>query len=166
MPPYSLFAVLRRLLRSARGGSRHARAALWATGITVLILLVGSWLTVLVERSDPRATITTFPRALWWSVETATTVGYGDFYPVTPEGRAVATVVMLVGIATFSLVTAALATWLVSSATRDIRRLAAAASRLEHRAGTDASDELRSLHDRFDRMEHLLRQPRAPGGPE
>jgi voltage-gated potassium channel len=166
MPPYSFLCVLRRLLRSARGGSRHARAALWAAGITVLILLVGSWLTVLVERPDPRATITTFPRALWWSVETATTVGYGDFYPVTPGGRAIAAVVMLVGIATFSLVTAALATWLVSSATRDMRRLAAGASRLEHRAGTEAADELRSLHDRFDRVEHLLRQNPAPKGPE
>jgi voltage-gated potassium channel len=166
MPPYSFLYVLRRLLTGVRGGSRHARAALWASVITVLILLLGAWLTVLAERSAPRATITTYPRALWWSVETATTVGYGDFFPVTAWGRVVAAVLMLVGIATFSLVTAALATWLVSSAARDVRRLATGASRLEHRATTDASDELHSLHDRFDRVELLLRQTRGPLRPE
>ena len=137
------------------------RVALWASAITVLILLLGSWLTVLVERSAPRATITTFPRALWWSIETATTVGYGDFYPVTAGGRAIAAIMMLVGIATFSLVTAALATWLVKSAARDMRRLATGASRLEHRATTDTADELHSLHDRFDHMERLLREVRS-----
>ncbi len=166
MPPYSFLYVLKQLLTGAREGSRHVRAALWASVITVLILLLGAWLTVLAEQSAPHATITTFPRALWWSIETATTVGYGDFFPVTAWGRLIATVLMLVGIATFSIVTAAIATWFVNAAARDLHQLAAEAGRLEHRATTEAAGELHSLHDRFDRMEHLLTEPRASGGPK
>ena len=44
--------------------------------------------------------------ALWWGVTTMTTVGYGDIYPVTPEGRIVATILMVLGIALFGVITA------------------------------------------------------------
>lgn len=51
--------------------------------------------------------------ALWWAMATVTTVGYGDNVPVTAEGRGVAIVLMLVGIAFFSWVTANIAAFLV-----------------------------------------------------
>ncbi|MEK7214112.1 MAG: potassium channel family protein, partial [Chloroflexota bacterium] len=51
--------------------------------------------------------------ALWWSVTTVTTVGYGDRYPVTPFGRAIAVFLMLAGIVLFSLLTASLSAMLV-----------------------------------------------------
>jgi voltage-gated potassium channel len=44
--------------------------------------------------------------ALWWGVTTLTTVGYGDTYPITPEGRLGAMVLMLLGIGLFSAITA------------------------------------------------------------
>ncbi|GHH74523.1 pH-gated potassium channel KcsA [Streptomyces sulfonofaciens] len=163
MPPSSFLYVLRRLLRSARGGSRHVRAAAWATGFTALFLLAGSWAIVPVEEGAPRATLTTFPRALWWSIETATTVGYGDFFPVTAGGRVIAALMMLVGIAAFSIVTAAIATWFVDRAAGDMRRMAAEADRLEHGAESKAVHELHSLHDRFDHVEELLRAPGPTG---
>ncbi len=47
--------------------------------------------------------------ALWWSVVTATTVGYGDISPTTGEGRVIAVVLMLVGIAVIGAFTATLA---------------------------------------------------------
>jgi voltage-gated potassium channel len=43
--------------------------------------------------------------ALWWGVVTLTTVGYGDVYPVTPEGRLAAAILMLLGIGLFGLIT-------------------------------------------------------------
>jgi voltage-gated potassium channel len=142
------------------------RAAFWATGFTALFLLGGSWLIVPIEESAPHATITTYPRALWWSIETATTVGYGDFFPVTAGGRAVASVVMLVGIAAFSIVTAAIATWFVGSAARRVRQLVGEAGQLERRGKRDATDEIRALHDRFDRLEHLLTNPGTSDTPK
>jgi voltage-gated potassium channel len=63
------------------------------------------------ERDAPEASITTFGDALWWVLTTITTVGYGDLYPVTTEGRLVAAGLMVAGIAVLGTVTAAIATW-------------------------------------------------------
>jgi voltage-gated potassium channel len=159
MPPPSFALLLRRMLRSPHWHHLHVKAALWASLVTVLVLLGGSWLIVPVEDSSPRANITSFPRALWWSVETATTVGYGDFFPVTAGGRVIASVVMLVGISAFGIITAALATWFVSGAMRRMRQLAAGLGKFEQDGKRDVSEEMRALHDRFDRLEHLLKAP-------
>jgi voltage-gated potassium channel len=61
------------------------------------------------------ATIQSFSDALWWSVVTITTVGYGDMVPVTVVGKAVAVVLMLGGIDFFSGVTANLASYLIKN---------------------------------------------------
>ncbi|HEX2924248.1 MAG TPA: ion channel, partial [Chloroflexota bacterium] len=47
--------------------------------------------------------------AMWWSVITLTTVGYGDIYPVTPVGKLLAAVIALLGVALFAMPTAILA---------------------------------------------------------
>jgi len=73
--------------------------AIVATGAT------GIWF---VER-DSGGPIDSFEDAIWWSMATVTTVGYGDTYPVTPEGRGIATFLMLAGIAVFGVVSANLA---------------------------------------------------------
>ncbi|MFE4171064.1 potassium channel family protein [Streptomyces sp. NPDC056909] len=162
MPPISLTYLLKRLLRGEPWQRLHVKAAVWATLLLVLVLLVGSWIIVPVEASASRATITSFPRALWWSVETATTVGYGDMYPVTPWGRVIAGVVMLVGISVFSIVTASLATWFVSSAVHRMRHLAQTLEHAEHEGRAEVSEDLRALHERFDHVERLLRNPGGP----
>jgi voltage-gated potassium channel len=58
--------------------------------------------------------------ALWWAMATVTTVGYGDTVPTTPEGRGVAVLLMLVGIAFFSWVTANIAAFLVEFGGGDV----------------------------------------------
>ena len=65
------------------------------------------------ERGVHDANITSFPDAMWWGGTTITTVGYGDRYPVTGEGRLVAVALMLTGIALLGVITAALASWFV-----------------------------------------------------
>ena len=65
------------------------------------------------ERDAPEANITTFGDALWWACATVTTVGYGDHYPVSGEGRVVAVVLMVVGIGVVGAVTASVATWIL-----------------------------------------------------
>lgn len=144
------------MLGNERWQRLHVKASVWAAVGVVLVLLLGSWIIVPFESPAPRATITSFPLALWWSVETATTVGYGDLYPVTVPGRVIAGVVMLVGISVFSIVTASLATWFVGSAARRARRVARAVERVGSAGETDAAQELRALHARFDHLERLL----------
>ena len=55
---------------------------------------------------------------MWWAVVTTTTVGYGDYTPVTQVGRAIATVVMIVGIGLIGTVSATVAAWFVDAAER------------------------------------------------
>jgi voltage-gated potassium channel len=56
--------------------------------------------------------------ALWWGVTTLTTVGYGDTYPITPEGRLGAMVLMLFGIGLFSAITATITSYFITQEQR------------------------------------------------
>ncbi len=88
-----------------------------SVGTTLLILLVvisvGAALEFQFERDAAGANITSLGDSLWWAVSTVTTVGYGDKYPVTMEGRGIATMLMFVGIGTASLLAAGLTTFFV-----------------------------------------------------
>jgi voltage-gated potassium channel len=74
------------------------------TGILVISFLVisfGSAGVLMAELNEPNANISSAEDAIWWSITTATTVGYGDKYPVTTAGRVVATGLMIAGISLF-----------------------------------------------------------------
>lgn len=94
--------------------SLHQHVAVYSTGATTLVGLCASLAVLDAERGAPDATITTFPDALWWTLSTITTVGYGDLYPVTPEGRLVAATLMVGGIALLGVLTGLVASWFVS----------------------------------------------------
>jgi len=67
-----------------------------------------------VERDAAEANIASFGDGLWWALTTMTTVGYGDRFPVTLEGRLVAAALMLAGIAVLGVLTASIAAWFLS----------------------------------------------------
>jgi voltage-gated potassium channel len=71
------------------------------------------------ERYLHGATINSFGKALWWSITTVTTVGYGDVYPVTNTGRVIAVLLMIGGISLVGVVTAALASWIIDRVTEE-----------------------------------------------
>ena len=74
--------------------------------IAVLMLLFSSIAILQFEASDPNSNIKTAGDAIWWSYVTITTVGYGDKYPVTTEGRIIAAILMTVGVGLFGTFTA------------------------------------------------------------
>ena len=80
-------------------------------------LFLGAWLVLLFEDHAKGSNIHNYPDALWWAIVTVTTVGYGDRYPVTSGGRAVATVLMLVGIGLIGVLTATVASVFVKEHT-------------------------------------------------
>jgi voltage-gated potassium channel len=88
------------------------------TGFLIAELtIVGCCFAVLqFESQDPNATITNAVDVLWWSVVTMSTVGYGDFYPVTVGGRFMATFLMFVGIGIFVMMAGIFADMLRSAA--------------------------------------------------
>jgi voltage-gated potassium channel len=65
------------------------------------------------ERSVEGSNIKTFGDGLWWAVTTVTTVGYGDRFPTTTEGRILAVMLMIVGISLVGVITASVASWFV-----------------------------------------------------
>lgn len=121
--------------------NRHAGARLrgkvltYVVGGTVLIVLVGALAGLDAERRVADANITTYGDAVWWALATITTVGYGDHFPVTLTGRAVATGMMLAGVALLGTLTAALASWLVERVT-DVAQVEQAATRRDVEALT------------------------------
>ena len=86
-------------------------------------LLITAWLGVMVicsavlyvVESGLNEAINDPLDAIWWGVVTLTTVGYGDVYPVTPEGRIAASVLMLLGIGLFGAITATITSYLVAT---------------------------------------------------
>lgn len=93
--------------------SRASKVGL-VVGVTLPLLLFTSAVSILeAERGVEGANIHTFGDALWWALASVTTVGYGDRFPVTEDGRFIATLLMLVGIGLFSSLTALLAAWVL-----------------------------------------------------
>ncbi|MGP6156561.1 MAG: potassium channel family protein, partial [Vulcanimicrobiaceae bacterium] len=88
-----------------------------SVGTTLLILVVvigvGAALEFQFERGAPAANIRSYGDSLWWAVSTVTSVGYGDKYPTTMEGRGIATLLMFTGIGTASLLAAGLTTFFI-----------------------------------------------------
>lgn len=96
--------------------------------LTVVIVVVSGSVEALVDSRD-------FPSTwdgIWWAVVTVTTVGYGDIYPKSVDGRTIAMVVMLFGIGFLSVLTATVASYFVKSDRgNETEQILAALARLE-----------------------------------
>ncbi len=110
----SVMGVLNRHLRADFRG----RVAVYVGTSVGLIGFVAALAVLEAERDAPEASITTFGEAVWWTITTISTVGYGDRYPVTFEGRLVAATLMIAGIALLGVVTASIAAWFVDNVRR------------------------------------------------
>lgn len=87
--------------------------------ISCMVAMGGSMAILRLEQAIPTGNIKTPSDALWWSIVTITTVGYGDRYPVSDGGRVVAAILMIVGVALFGTFTGFVASLFVEP---DIKR--------------------------------------------
>ncbi len=164
----SLFRLARlsrlaRIARLFRGNARqmlvddlvHNRGqyAVFITILSAFIVLVVASVTVLqFESTSPDANIKTGGEALWWGIVTITTVGYGDFYPVTMGGRLTAALVMFAGVGIIGSLASILASVLVSSGDEEAAEEAPPSETLDGDAGlrqelSAVRDELRALRE-------------------
>ncbi len=140
--------VLNRQLRDdARG-----RVAFYVAGTVTLVGFVAALAVLDAERDAPDASITTFGEALWWTITTISTVGYGDRYPVTVEGRLVAGALMVAGIALLGVVTASIASWFVENLRQAEKRVESEVERTEAQLA-EVLAELRAVTSRLDALE-------------
>jgi voltage-gated potassium channel len=132
----------RRVMRFLREPLSVRRAASVIVTATALIVIGGG---ILIRFLDPDE----FPNigiGLWWSLQTVTTVGYGDVTPTHVSGRLVGAFVMLEGIAFVAIVTAAITSSFVARATRQS---------LAEQMQDDVSDR-ELMERRFDELERKL----------
>jgi voltage-gated potassium channel len=106
----------------------------------VVLVFVGGLLTYAFERNHQGANLNSLSDSMWWAIVTTTTVGYGDHTPISGEGRAVAAVLMLVGIGIIGVLTANIAAFFVEA---------------------DDTDTNAELIERLDRIEQALAELNA-----
>jgi voltage-gated potassium channel len=87
------------VLNRHAGSTLRGQVIVYVSGATTLIMLIAALALLDAERGHPEANVHGFGDALWWAFATVTTVGYGDRYPVTGQGRTIAAGLMLSGIA-------------------------------------------------------------------
>lgn len=105
--------MLLRFLNRRFQHSLRGRVAVYASATAALVLLCASLAELDAERRSHHANIRSFGESVWWAASTMSTVGYGDYHPVTVEGRIVAVALMLAGVALLGTVTASIASWLI-----------------------------------------------------
>jgi voltage-gated potassium channel len=149
-----LLRVLRvlRVLRATRIMAalafRHrARNTVVATTLLLVAIIFACSIAILHFEDVEGGNIRDAHDAMWWAVTTVSTVGYGDFYPVTTEGRLIAVVLMITGVGAFGTIAAGLASWFIQPAdhsevtrlTEEVRLLRVAVETARERAGHDTS---------------------------
>jgi voltage-gated potassium channel len=124
--------VLIEVLQKAVGDAFRGRIVVYTVSGVLLLIYTASLAVFDKERYQHGATINSFGKAIWWSITTVTTVGYGDVYPVTNAGRIIAVLLMIGGISLVGVVTAALASWIIESvAEEETATQAATAAHIE-----------------------------------
>jgi voltage-gated potassium channel len=114
MRPFLLLVYLRRLrwFRGRTGSSLRARVLAYAGSAVIMFIFVISLAVFAAERHAPGASITSYGDAVWWAMETISTVGYGDMVPVTVPGRIYAVALMLGGMVIVGATTATVISYL------------------------------------------------------
>jgi voltage-gated potassium channel len=115
-----------RLLRAAKATrsvgrfilERRTEGGVLAVALLSLLLVVSASIAILQLETAPNSNILSGEDALWWSISTITTVGYGDRFPVTSEGRLLASCLMVSGVGLFGALSGLIASWFLRPAER------------------------------------------------
>jgi len=104
----SLKAVLRYVFKNRVQGTMSI------VGLITFLVVIFSSISILLVETDPAGNIKSAEDAIWWSLETITTVGYGDKFPVTTEGRFIGVLLMFVGVGLLGTFTAFISSWFIT----------------------------------------------------
>jgi voltage-gated potassium channel len=150
--------VLFRVLNRKAAASLQGRVPLYVSISAGTLVLCAALAVLDAERGADGSNIKTFGSALWWAIVTVTTVGYGDHFPVTVQGRFVAGGLMIGGVALIGVVTASFAAWFIDRVRAE-----------EHEAEAATRRDLEQIVARLDTLTGEVRALRAAterAGPE
>ena len=128
----------------------RTRAGIAAVFVLTFVIVSFSSIGILLCEGGPDGNIKTAGDAVWWSFVTITTIGYGDYYPVTAAGRAVAVVTMFAGVGIFGAMSGVVASVLLGSRKKD---------------GDEIAAEMRALRAEVARLHEVRQPPPAPPPP-
>lgn len=117
------FIRLFRILRAFRSTKQFvtyifrnkAQGAFTSVSVLAILLIIFCSIAILQVENAPNSNIQTAEDAIWWSYVTITTVGYGDKFPVTTEGRIIASILLTAGVGLFGTFTAYIASIFVTN---------------------------------------------------
>jgi voltage-gated potassium channel len=115
-----------------------------AVGLIVAVATVLALAAAVLERLLEPRVFDTFPQALWFTITTVTTVGYGDYVPESAAGRLVASALMLTGLGLIPIITSVVVSILVSQRSRESRE--------------QELHDLTVILERLDSLERMLRE--------
>ncbi|WP_314507532.1 ion channel [uncultured Microbacterium sp.] len=144
------FLTVLALIGRNTGNMLRGRVVIYTVGATVLTVFIASL--AVLDAENGIGDIDTFSDALWWAFVTITTVGYGDFYPVTLTGRVVAVGLMIGGLALIGVVTATLASWIVERVADQTKKTANA-----------TETQVEQLRDEIVELKAMVRELRPTG---
>jgi voltage-gated potassium channel len=131
-------------------GSLTVRRSAWIISLfSATLTSVAAVLVFVLDRHDyPNLGV-----ALWWAVQTVTTVGYGDYVPQNTEGRIIGGLVMLLGVSLVAVVTASIAAAFVNAAKERV---------LEDAEEHPLASKLEEIVERLDRIEAAVGRSQRP----
>lgn len=141
------------ILRAVRSGrvlfrvlkNDPARAVVALTLLCTTFLMIGCSIMVLMVETAEKSNIKTGYDALWWSLTTVTTVGYGDHFPVTPQGRIFGGLLMGFGITLYATFTA-----FISAKIMELKQ------RYRPQEPDAVHEEIKQLREQVDELKVLL----------
>ncbi|NNH72910.1 potassium channel family protein [Nocardia uniformis] len=146
LPPFRPLRLLRAAMIVLNTLNRHtrtrARMSVFVGGASVLILYLCSLAMFDAEYGAEDGNVQNFGDAMWWSLVSVTTVGYGDYYPVTVGGRLVALVLMTFGIGLISFAIGTTTSWVIDQ----LKSVEETTDRTDREVGV-LLDEITALRD-------------------
>lgn len=82
--------------------------------LLLLLITLGSSAIFFAENGQPNANINSASDAIWWSIVTISTVGYGDLYPTSTLGRIIASVILICGVSIFGMISGLITSFITS----------------------------------------------------
>ena len=110
-----LFRILRLYSRILSFSAQTNNRLLYIIAVSGMAVSGGAIGLFLVEGNIPESKVTNLGDAFWWAIVTVTTVGYGDIYPVTVEGKIIASILMIFGIAILGILISTLGASFIES---------------------------------------------------
>ncbi|MFZ5425313.1 MAG: potassium channel family protein [Patescibacteria group bacterium] len=118
---FRVFPLVAKFISNTRSLVLKHRLNYLISVIVAVVVFLGS-LGAVFEQDAPGANITNIYEGIWWGIVSITTVGYGDRFPVTLQGRIVGVILMTLGVILFSLLTANIASFMVEDREKKARK--------------------------------------------